>query len=347
MKTPEEIYEELGIKGRLKTLRMREIWRLNYEDYNFFELNDAITFLLKNTKCDNKTFFNLPFHKVFIECCFPYKSGYIFGISILHGYDKEELEQQKKSLQAIKNNWTTDINEPYLSALRIEALYYDENAVISKNIIERYHFDKPINIVEDNTEEEKEYLSKDLERIEKYFPITKNIFRISINNNHGIGKNKLEIFDDKKNDKINKKYSEIWNFVEAFQNFINSDDIRYFPINLSDIEKKNKRREKKGKTPYPKNLMEIKINGYLKDYLNEIESGKIYRLSCKFIVRGHYIHFWNKQKYKNIYKKFDEGKLENKGNAVYQLTNERILKRWVMPYVKGQGLLIKKRYSLE
>jgi hypothetical protein len=110
-------------------------------------------------------------------------------------------------------------------------------------------------------------------------------------------------------------------FVHSFLNFINNPEVKVIehPRNFEQDFK----RKMANKTPFP-NRTTIEITGILKKYIND---SKILdeRVGCsyRFWVRGHFRNLVSKK-----YKKCGQ-------------------KIWVLPYIKGSGILIDKKYSIK
>ena len=106
----------------------------------------------------------------------------------------------------------------------------------------------------------------------------------------------------------------------------------------------NENRIKKGKLPIP-DLVNIKIKGKLYKYIyGSLPTQKNNRSTThSFWVRGHYIHFWNKNKWNRIYK-LDKDDLVKKG---YQIDEDGVLSKWKLPFIKGYGILKNKPYILK
>ncbi len=111
------------------------------------------------------------------------------------------------------------------------------------------------------------------------------------------------------------------NFVMNFLDFLNEPDIKF--VNIPRTEKTRKKRIRKGKIPLPPSTI-IKLTGKLKEYLHQVKTGHHFSYSHRFWVRGHWRDFVS-DRYKN-----------KKGQRT-----------WIYPYIKGEGLLVDKRYRLE
>ena len=113
---------------------------------------------------------------------------------------------------------------------------------------------------------------------------------------------------------------EIQKIVYNFLCFVNSPDIEY--ITKIDTKRETEIRTRKGKPPRP-TMAIIKLTDPLKRYIYKQKSGIKMIYSHRFWVRGHWRTLRNKKYGQNVGKKL-----------------------WIKPYVKGDGLLIPKKYEL-
>jgi len=162
-------------------------------------------------------------------------------------------------------------------------------------------------------------------------------------------------FYKKDKDKYN---NEIRNFVMNFVEFVNSDDVRFNFIEKT--ESNIERRLKKGKIPLP-SFNKIYLYGFRKVYFKQlikqkekIESLNIRKgLSYAFTIRGHYKHFWNKKVFHILYEAYEKGEINKIGSKHYKegreyvMDENRVLKLYVYPCIKGEGKLIDSRYELK
>jgi hypothetical protein len=95
---------------------------------------------------------------------------------------------------------------------------------------------------------------------------------------------------------------------------------------LVDIHKDraNKRRERHGQAPLPERTV-VRVRDSLRRYIDRLESGGAFKYSHAFWVRGHFMHFRSDR---------------------YMATGLQGTKKWIEPYVKGDGILIKKDYLM-
>lgn len=156
----------------------------------------------------------------------------------------------------------------------------------------------------------------------------------------GMGYNLINLYE-KGGDKYKRKVREyIMNFID----FVNSEDIKL--MFNQRTEKNTERRVQKGRLPLP-SFNKIRVVGYLAKYLKELEETEgLTRFSHRFWVRGHFRHFYNK-KFDGLYKLFKEGKLKNQKRCQYIMDNSGALKVWIFPFIKGEGILINKKYKLK
>ena len=119
---------------------------------------------------------------------------------------------------------------------------------------------------------------------------------------------------------INDLPLKISNIVNSFLCFVNSPDIEY--IVKTDSLRDTEIRRRKGKPPRP-TIANIILTNPLKRYIYKQEHGEKMVYSHRFWVRGHWRTYQNKR-YKNMYGK----------------------KQWIKPHIKGEGLLIPKKYEL-
>lgn len=101
----------------------------------------------------------------------------------------------------------------------------------------------------------------------------------------------------------------------------NKEELDIREIKRSPVQ--NEKRIKRGKIPI-KDRIVIKPKRQLLDYIKDFEKDyEKFHYSHKFVVRGHWRHF-RSERYK-----YAQGK-----------------KTWIRPYIKGEGLLIQKSYTL-
>lgn len=130
---------------------------------------------------------------------------------------------------------------------------------------------------------------------------------------------------------IEKKIEEeISLFICNLLDFINHPDVELRVIKWFNNEK----RIKYGKLPIIDKVI-INIKGKLYKYIYE-DLPRIQHKSPSFAfwVRGHYIHFRNKQIYRGLYSLSNED-LEKKG---YYLDKQNIICKWIFPYIKNKEL---------
>ena len=88
----------------------------------------------------------------------------------------------------------------------------------------------------------------------------------------------------------------------------------------------NTKRVKRGKVPFPTKVFiraKKEFKQYIKDFNDVNDECKETKLSCKFLVRGHWMHFRS------------ERYIHRQGE-----------KTWVKPFYKGQGIVVAKPYKI-
>lgn len=113
----------------------------------------------------------------------------------------------------------------------------------------------------------------------------------------------------------------IQRFLYNFILFMNQPEIER--IDVHRTPEQNQKRLDKGKRPLPELTTTIHLTGKLKDYVNSLRTGRHFSLSYQFWVRGHF------------------RTLRNECYGARAGT-----KIWIMPYIKGEGMLVDKSYKL-
>jgi hypothetical protein len=129
--------------------------------------------------------------------------------------------------------------------------------------------------------------------------------------------NEIVVKENPTTDKKSRDF--IHKFVLNFLNFVNNPDIKI--VEQKRSEQNVKRRLKQGKTTLPSSY-KIFLKGELKVYVERICNGEKFKYSHKFWVRGHF-------------RRLESDRYKEK----------KIL--WILPFLKGNGLLIDKTYHLE
>jgi hypothetical protein len=107
-------------------------------------------------------------------------------------------------------------------------------------------------------------------------------------------------------------------FFLSFLNFLNNPEIEL--VEHCRSAKNRERREKKG-LPIIPSTTSIRVTGRLREYIDEIRHGEGWTYSHRFWVRGHF----------------------------RTLMSDRYVEKkriWILPYIKGKGLLIDKTYKM-
>lgn len=121
-------------------------------------------------------------------------------------------------------------------------------------------------------------------------------------------------------DKPNSK--DIALFAVNFLDFVNNPEIEL--VTVERTNEQNQKRIKRGKLPMPPHVF-VNVTGKLKIYLNELQDGGHFSYNYRFWVRGHFRTLRNERRYKN-----------KVGTKI-----------WIVPYIKGKGILIDKVYNVD
>jgi hypothetical protein len=124
----------------------------------------------------------------------------------------------------------------------------------------------------------------------------------------------------KENETSDKRARDfIHKFVINFLNFINEREVEIFEHKRS--EQNMTRRAKKGMVVLPSSLT-VNIYGKLKKYVDSLVGGEKFHYNYSFWIRGHW-------------RTYRAPRFKNKKRA------------WVLPHVRGKGVLIEKTYKLK
>jgi hypothetical protein len=136
--------------------------------------------------------------------------------------------------------------------------------------------------------------------------------------------------------KMNKLRDGISVFVCNFLDMLNNPDVEVGLISKDNQQKRINR----GKTPLPSHYV-VKLLGELKKYAEQNKKDQErFGYSHKFWVQGHMRRFRSQQKYIKLYTSYAEG------DKKYHMLNG-VLATYVPPYIKGDGLLIEKKYLVK
>lgn len=125
----------------------------------------------------------------------------------------------------------------------------------------------------------------------------------------------------KKNPTTDPKMRDfVHKFAINFLNFLHNPEVQYVEHIRS---KKNMERRIRKRKPIIPNTNSIKISGVLKRYVDQMNERGEMHYSYRFWVRGHF-RTYKSTKYKEM-----RGK-----------------KQWILPFVKGKGILVEKKYKL-
>jgi len=148
----------------------------------------------------------------------------------------------------------------------------------------------------------------------------KNNFRYDLIEDKEIKNYITEI--NKESDKLLKGVKkEVAIFICNFLDFLNNPDIEL--ITIERTEEQNKKRLLRGKPPIPI-IKNVRITGKLKIYLDKLNSGAHFSYSHRFWVRGHFRTLRSEK-----------------------WINKRGTKMWILPFIKGHGVLVNKIYEVK
>lgn len=110
------------------------------------------------------------------------------------------------------------------------------------------------------------------------------------------------------------------NLVANFLDLLDTPDV--YLVQVRRGPKNAMRRRREGKLPLPAST-KVYLRPNILRYINRIKSAGQFHYSHRFWVRGHFKH-WR--------------------NVRYTRSGKRFQKTWTPPYIKGEGILIQKRY---
>lgn len=152
--------------------------------------------------------------------------------------------------------------------------------------------------------------------VDKEYPLWFDSFNKRPNLKDEYKNYKFKIYDNPTTDKNAKEF--IYRFVLNFINFVNNPEIEIIENKRS--EKNQERRIKRGLPIIPSSSTII-LTGKLKYYVQEIQNNPSWHYNYRFWVKGFFRNL-RSDKYKE---------------------KKRI---WLMPFIKGKGILIEKTYIL-
>lgn len=142
---------------------------------------------------------------------------------------------------------------------------------------------------------------------------------------------------------IKKMKKIIENITCNVIDFMNHPKVLLREYNSSNNEK----RTLQGKFPIPisKEITVIDVlHRYIKENINnDNDDGKNRKELRRHMVRGHYMHFLNRQRFKNLYQK----SVKDIQKGGYQISAHGIISVWKAPYLRGSGKIMKKLIQLK
>lgn len=141
-------------------------------------------------------------------------------------------------------------------------------------------------------------------------------------------------YDDKKTAKF------LRNFIVNFILFYENPEIEY--VERTRTKEQQEKRVRRGQMPLPTSYV-VKLTGRIRRYAEKLMiRTERTPISHQFEVRGHWRHFWNEDRFKQLYAMSKEELYANG----YQLYEGVIIKR-IEPFRKGEGIMVDKKYKVD
>lgn len=141
-------------------------------------------------------------------------------------------------------------------------------------------------------------------------------------------------------------HNKVRNFIFAFCSFINEPEVSVHSVPVNP--KNNERRIARGIMPLPE-YKNIIIHGKLRIYIDEIQknlsNGTRKSIGYRYWVRGFYRHFFNTKRYAKLYALDSES--QAKVGLTFSDKHNGILRRWIKPSIRGQGILINQSWEVK
>ena len=140
------------------------------------------------------------------------------------------------------------------------------------------------------------------------------------------------------NPKEEEKYRvKLKKFISSFLSYINEKDIHI--IEHEANPKNNHRRKEKGRMELPEYRV-VAVKGSLKLYVDNFNksyhSGSGGKVTHRYDVMGHWVHFVNEERYNRLYK-IPLNRLAEQGYSI----KDGIIRRWRKPHERGEGAKLK------
>jgi len=252
-----------------------------------FEIDDNIKKLLALTdapKINEDELVRLPFDNIFLDCEFTKEELEDYGVI-------PKLANKLKGIAVTKGNFIFR-EEEGLNPISLKDYENREKVGNGLRITMCSVFDK-----DDGGEE-----------------VFFDVFNKNVNLDEEYKGQKIDILENPTSDKDLRDF--VHKFILNFLNFLNNPEVEYVEHKRS--ESNMKRKMKTGKAIIP-STMSIRLNGKLREYIDDISNKGLWHYEHRFWVRGHYRDLRNER--------YNEKK--------------RI---FIYPYIKGKGLLIEKDY---
>lgn len=121
---------------------------------------------------------------------------------------------------------------------------------------------------------------------------------------------------------LNAEGKAVRNIIQNFLDMLDSHDLRIARLPAKGADSGRVRR---GKIPLPPRSI-VRMSLPLRSYVAELRRGAPFTYDHAFWVRGHWRHYRAER---------------------YAASGLRGTKKWIWPYIKGKGLVIKKRYQVD
>lgn len=153
-----------------------------------------------------------------------------------------------------------------------------------------------------------------------------------------------------------RNYKKLAMFCMNFLDFLNNPDVQV--VEFTRSQKNIERRKRKGKEVLP-STKKVVVRGDLKRYMEHIHTHlENFHYTHRFWVRGHYMRFWNREKFHHMYSllaahklhKLNRRHVRKDGSIVslnYEVDPDGTIKVFKWPFIKGEGILIEKSYEVK
>jgi hypothetical protein len=195
------------------------------------------------------------------------------------------------------------------------------------------------NVIYTGDDGQQKFLSRQIGISPTFYDDMRNIIRKSTSPKDNISeKEYLEHIDMIEKDTAGYR-EQLITYFKNFLMILNHPEIEIVSVNYNETQVQKKLQ--RGKLPI-RQINHIRLTGRLKEYVDRVQSNHR-EASHRFWVRGHFMRFRNRERFKRLYMLHAEGKLR----GFYLDTDGATLMRWKLPYLKGEGELIEKIYEVK